>query len=589
MSTLSTMCRKRGISMKWTIGKKLSGAFALILIFMVVMGTTSMYKMHNMNQKVEELTTVWRPGLEEILQINTALESIFGYSQRMLNSTGAEQKEKFASQIDERFAYIDKRLSEYEGTIVDEEDRKNFEGLVKGMESYKSFNPEFMAFAKKLNINRQAAPEELAELERLQQKSSDLFAERWKYVDAIITYNSEGAKRAGEESASLYETGKLYNITLGITSIVACLLLAFWLTINIRGPIQRLVFNMKEVSEGNLCVEPLVVKSRDEVHDLANSFHEMTSSLQTLIRQVGTTSEQVAASAEELNASAEQTSQATEQIAVTVQEVASATDQQLESVGRGAKSIDDISHGISHIASKSQAASTLAIQVASMAGEGNQSIQAAVLQMNAIHDSIRELSSVVEGLGNHSQAIGQIIEVITGIADQTNLLALNAAIEAARAGEHGRGFAVVADEVRKLAEQSSRSAEQISQLIHTIQTDTKQAVGSMEAGTREVQQGILVVHRAGETFGQIQMSIGTVSDQVHDVSAAAQEVSAHSEQVVDAIRQVSEVSAVTADGTQNVSAATEEQLAAMEEISSSATALSQMAEELQYMIGRFKV
>ena len=156
-------------------------------------------------------------------------------------------------------------------------------------------------------------------------------------------------------------------------------------------------------------------------------------------------------------------------------------------------------------------------------GEGNQAIQAAVLQMNAIHDSIRELSGVVEGLGNHSQAIGQIIEVITGIANQTNLLALNAAIEAARAGEHGRGFAVVADEVRKLAEQSSRSAEQISQLINTIQSDTKHAMNSMEAGTREVQQGILVVHEAGETFGQIQMSIGTVSDQVHDVSAAAQE------------------------------------------------------------------
>ncbi|GED67852.1 hypothetical protein BRE01_15540 [Brevibacillus reuszeri] len=575
--------------MKWTIGKKLGSAFALILIFMVLMGTTSMYKMHTMNQKVDELTTVWRPGLEEILQINTALESIFGYGQKMLVAVSAEEKQKLASQIDERFAYIGKRLSDYEATIVDEEDRKNFEGLVKGMESYQNFIPEFVAFAKKLDIKRQAAPEELAELERLQQKSSDLFTERWRYVDAIITYNSEHAERTGVESASLYETGKLTNITLGILSMITCLLLAFWLTINIRQPIQRLVVNMKEVSEGNLRVDPIVVKSRDEIHDLAHSFNEMTSSLQNLIRQVGTTSEQVAASAEQLNASAEQTSQATEQIAVTVQEVATATDRQQDSVERGTKSIDDISHGISHIAIKSQQASTLAVQVANIAGEGNQAIQAAVLQMNAIHDSIRELSGVVEGLGNHSQAIGQIIEVITGIANQTNLLALNAAIEAARAGEHGRGFAVVADEVRKLAEQSSRSAEQISQLINTIQSDTKHAMNSMEAGTREVQQGILVVHEAGETFGQIQMSIGTVSDQVHDVSAAAQEAAAHSEQVVDAIRQVSEVSAVTADGTQNVSAATEEQLAAMEEISSSATALSKMAEELQNMIGRFKV
>lgn len=575
--------------MKWTIGKKLSSAFALILIIMIVMGITTLYKMQQINAKVNELANVWRPGLEVILQINTALETIYGNNQSLFSAESMGEREQIIRQIEERFAYIDEKLSHYEVTIIEEEDRKNFEGLKKSIEAYKSFNPEFIAIGKKLDLVKATTPEEMAQLGETKKKANELFSERSKYIEALIAINSEGAKRAGEESIGLYQSGIRDSLILVVVSIIACLLLAYWLTKSIRGPLLRLMENMKEVAAGNLRVEPLVMKNRDEIRDLTNSFNEMTSSLQTVILQVATTSEQVAASAKQLTASAEQTSQATEQIAITVQEVASGTDRQVDSVETGSKSIDNMSQGIRQIASNAQQASIKAVEVAQVAGEGNQSIQAAVQQMNAIHDSIRELSGVVEGLGNHSQAIGQIIEVITGIAEQTNLLALNAAIEAARAGEHGHGFAVVANEVRKLAEQSSQSAQQIGQLIHTIQTDTKLAVKSMETGTREVQAGILVVHRAGETFSHIQMSIGSVSDQIQDVSAAAQEVSAHSEQVVETIRLVCDVSEMTAEGTQNVSAATEEQLAAMEEISSSATALSKMAEELQDLIGKFKV
>ncbi|MGN7470707.1 methyl-accepting chemotaxis protein [Brevibacillus sp. SAFN-007a] len=575
--------------MKWTIGKKLGCAFALILVVIAYMGAMSTYKTSQINSKVEEMKSVWQPGMEEILKINSTLETIYGLNQTILSAESMEEKNNFAGQIEESFVYIDGLLASYEKTIVNEEARKHFEGLKEAMKQYESFNQEFVELGKKLDIKRGATPEELAELQRVRQKATELFVERKKHIDALIEFNKMGTERAGRESTQLYAALIRDNLLTLAVSIAGCLLLAFWLTRSIRGPVLRLVAEMKEVAEGNLRGERLVVKSRDEIFDLANSFNAMTDSLKGVIRQVGETSEQVASSAEELMASAEQTSRATEQIAVTVQEVAAGTERQVTSVGQGVKAIEDMSRGIRQIAVNAQQASSMVVQVASMAGDGNQSIQAAVEQMNAIHDSIRELAGVVDGLGNHSQAIGQIIEVITGIAEQTNLLALNAAIEAARAGEHGRGFAVVADEVRKLAEQSSQSAQQIGQLIQTIQADTKLAVDAMESGTKEVQEGILVVHHAGETFGQIQSSITTVADQIQDVSAAAQEVSAHSEQVVQAIELVSEVSGIAAEGTQNVSAATEEQLAAMEEITSSATALSDMADELQQMISRFKV
>lgn len=221
--------------------------------------------------------------------------------------------------------------------------------------------------------------------------------------------------------------------------------------------------------------------------------------------------------------------------------------------------------------------------------EGNKAIQTAINQMNSINHTVEELSEVVEGLGQRSTQIGNIIEVITGIAEQTNLLALNAAIEAARAGEHGRGFAVVADEVRKLAEQSSGSAQQIADLIAAIQAETAKAVTSMESATQEVREGIQLVHGAGESFGHIQGSVGEVAQQIDSVASSAEKLKAGMDGVMDVIRQIAHIANETASGSQNVSAATEEQLAAMEEIASSAEALSKMMEELNDLVQRFKV
>jgi methyl-accepting chemotaxis protein len=209
--------------------------------------------------------------------------------------------------------------------------------------------------------------------------------------------------------------------------------------------------------------------------------------------------------------------------------------------------------------------------------------------MSSISNTVNDLAKVIKGLGDRSQEIGQIVEVITGIAQQTNLLALNAAIEAARAGEHGRGFAVVADEVRKLAEQSAESAQQITNLIGTIQADTSTAVNVMDSTIQEVSSGIGVVNTAGEAFNRIENLINTVAKQIQEVSAASQQMSVGAMQVVKAIDEISDVSEKTAAGTQNVSAAAQEQLASMEEISASSSSLSKMATELQTLVSRFKV
>lgn len=382
----------------------------------------------------------------------------------------------------------------------------------------------------------------------------------------------------------------MFNLILtgGIILLASTLFMLLYAKRNISKPITEIQNAMSEIALGNLRQE-FASKRKDEIGQMFNHLNEMSSSLRELVGKISGNSDQVAASAEELSASAEQTGKATEQIAHTVQEVASGTDKQMQSVEESSRTISELAVGVQKIADNAQYVTTSATETSERAEEGAKNIQLAIEQMNAINSTFGELSGTVKSLGERSDEISQIVQVITDISSQTNLLALNAAIEAARAGEHGKGFAVVADEVRKLAEQSSSSAQQIAQLITAIQEETNKTVQSMEHATKEVEQGIDVVNFSGESFKQIQRSVNEVASQIEQVSSAAQQISAATEEVVHSIELISEVAEVAAAGTQNVSAATEEQLASMEEISASASSLTNMAEELQETIGKFKV
>lgn len=353
-------------------------------------------------------------------------------------------------------------------------------------------------------------------------------------------------------------------------------------------PLRQLTIASEKMSQGDV-TQQVEVRSQDELGVLGNSFNHMAQSLRSLLYSVNDSVQQLAASAEQLSASADQTSKATEQIATTMQDMATGTEQQVSHTQKSTEAVGQMSQRISQIANYTQEVSETARETAAVAAEGNRSVQAAVQQMNASSESILTLAKVVDSLGGRSQEIGKIVDVITTIASQTNLLALNAAIEAARAGESGRGFAVVADEVRKLAEQSSASAEQISQLIAAIQQETVLAVEVMEKSKREVTEGIEKVYEAGHSFEQIQSAVEDVALKIGQVSQASQDISEQTQLVVELINHISDVTMQASDGTQSVSAAAEEQLASMEEIASSAMSLELLAEGLQDQIGKFKI
>jgi len=381
----------------------------------------------------------------------------------------------------------------------------------------------------------------------------------------------------------------LYNMVFVI--VVAILIgsvVNYLLIRSILRPLHLIREATLQVAAGDLTVA-LNTNKNDEIGELAQTFDTMRESLRSVLQEVAQTAEHLASSSEELTASAEQSAQATEHIAENAQELAVGSEHQTRSVEESSRVIQDMSIGAQQIAGNAQGVSHTARQAADLAEEGNGAITKAMTQMHAISETVGGLSQAVKGLGERSNEIGQIVEVITQISEQTNLLALNAAIEAARAGAHGRGFAVVADEVRKLAEQSSQSAQQIGHLIVSIQSETQQAMQSMQVGQQEVETGLQVVNVAGSSFEAIQRSVAEVSKQIEEVTTACEVLSAGTNQVVQSIETIAEVANTSAAGTQNVSASAEEQLASMQEITASAAALSKVADELQQVIRKFKM
>jgi methyl-accepting chemotaxis protein len=220
---------------------------------------------------------------------------------------------------------------------------------------------------------------------------------------------------------------------------------------------------------------------------------------------------------------------------------------------------------------------------------GTQTVSQTIEQMNTIQKTVEETAVVIDSLEGKSKEIDQIVEVMTQIASQTHLLALNAAIEAAQAGESGMGFAVVAGEVRKLADQSVKSADDIRELIGQVQAESSKAVNFMQRGTQVVQQGMDQVKQSGVAFDAIVSSIVDISTQSQAATAIVQEVNANSDQMVSMMDQVSLITQQSSDHTHTVAASVEEQTASMEEVSASATHLGSMAEELQQQLEKFKV
>ncbi|MEK6584526.1 MAG: methyl-accepting chemotaxis protein [Nitrospirota bacterium] len=383
--------------------------------------------------------------------------------------------------------------------------------------------------------------------------------------EKLDSYEKSKEEVFSSNIANIENTSKRNNLIVSaitVAMIIASLMMAYFITRMIVGPLHQLAAAFKDIAEGEGDLRRrLDVSRRDEIGEVAEGFNTFVDKLTNVLSKVVELTQRVGFSAMQLSATAEQISKGTQNQNMQVTQVASA--------------IEEMSATVIEVASNTSQAAEFAKKATDMAIKGGDIVSRTVDGMHSIAKSVEESANTIEELGRNSDQIGEIITVINDIADQTNLLALNAAIEAARAGEHGKGFAVVADEVRKLAERTTKATKEIRGKIELIQDKTAGAVEAMNSGRKDVDAGVGFATEAGVSLTNIVEIVRNVSDMINQIAAAEEQQSAAAGEISTNMESISNV--------------TKEASGSVKDTSNAANELSKIASELQAMTSQFKL
>jgi methyl-accepting chemotaxis protein len=549
------------------IKTKLVSSFSLIIVLLVVVSFVGSWGISRMNELLNEYALTEGKLVESAQRSRANINQLRRFEKdAFINIESSEKVTEYSKKWQESYDHCVKRFEVIEDLLKklenghDAELSKGFKTTVAtlrtGLNSYAS------------GFNTVLGKIKSGEIKTTQEANNAIGA----YKESIHKLEKDTVQLA-DDMDKMMASGiaeadgiqKKLHITISAVSIIA-VLLAIFLTIIILRAILKPLGHMLEMitdiaqGEGDL-TRRLDDSTGDELAEISRMFNRFIEKLHGIISHVAQTTTQVATAASQVHSTAEQMATSSEEVTAQASSIATAGEEMAATSG-------DIAQNCQYAAEGSKQANEGAMT-------GAKVVEETISVMNSIAERVKKSAKTVESLGSRSDQIGEIVGTIEDIADQTNLLALNAAIEAARAGEQGRGFAVVADEVRALAERTTRATREIGEMIKAIQSETRSAVVAMEEGVNEVAKGTEKAAKSGEALEQILEQINSVTSQIHQVATAAEEQTATTSEISNNMHQITEVVHQTSIGAQQSAAAADN--------------LSRLSGELQQLVQQFKL
>ncbi|THF72706.1 methyl-accepting chemotaxis protein [Cohnella fermenti] len=563
----------------WSVRNKLLGAFVVILLFTGLIGWDGIAKLRQIQSSSAEVTNKWMLGIETINTISQFVEQYLTNNYQLKLTDNADERKRLVATRDTLIMNIEQSMSTYGKTLGDEEDRQlNYSSLQNNWSMFKK------AYEKIAATTPGTEEEEQATLGAVQ-----YFNNMRSLLKMMVMFDHNGAVLSTKEAEKLYhgslrQFSIIGGLALLVNALFACLLIR-----NITNPLRASTQALNRMANGDLTVPAIKAKRRDEFGLMIKAVNTMLEQLRLSVKQMQASSLSVAESSRQLNGRAEANAGSAKSVTEAIEQVAGGSDHQVQFASECSTVIEEMATGVQRIAENTAEVAELSKESAGVALEGSGTIQRVSLKMDELCETLEQAEETIRKLEGHTEKIGAISTLIGDIAARTNLLSLNAAIEAAHAGQHGKGFAVVAEEVRMLAAQTDESSKDIIELIQAIQTGTGSVVRAVSAGMSGVRDSSESVKQAELIFDSIVGATELVTVRTQETAAAAQQLSASSEQVAASIDSMSHLAVQTAGRAQQVSAATEEQLAASEELQVSSGQLASIAGDLESLVNRFKL
>ncbi|MBV7515537.1 methyl-accepting chemotaxis protein [Pseudomonas sp. PDM25] len=526
--------------------------FAFIALLVIVLGVFAVNRMTSIHQASIDMETTQLPSVGFLGNLTENVLRLRILSFRVLVNRDPAALQEAQTRIGVLVDKVRSAQSSYAALSASPEEAALYKTFTATLDSY------MQAQNQMLELSRQNKLDEMRTLINTRIKEgTDQMGEQ---LNKLVALNSSDAKTASTTAGEQYRSAITGIIAVAVIAALMTVLLAWLLTRSIVTPLNRALLAAQTIAGGNL-TNVIEVDGTDEPARLLGALSAMQASLRKTIEQIAGSATQLGAAAEELS--------------TVTQEASRGLQQQTNEIEQAATAVNEMTAAVEEVARNAVSTSEASNQSTQAAREGRDRVVETVGAIQTMTHDVQNTSVMIEGLAAQGRDIGKVLDVIRAIAEQTNLLALNAAIEAARAGEAGRGFAVVADEVRALAHRTAQSTQEIEKMVAGIQNGTGQAVSSMQQSNQRTQSTLEMARAAGVALEQITQSIQLINERNLVIASASEEQAQVSREVDRNLVNIRDLATQSATGANQTSAATHE--------------LSRLAVDLNAMVARFVI